>query len=229
MSNININTILSKNLPRVVQQYVNDIPQINKNYIEPNSVTVVSNDIFSSPGEIIVDNEDEQLFSLSKPNITGLIPLWINQSTEDDFKYQGIDWRPPIRWTATTNEAYYGTSIRSAYVIKNGGGQTATWTVPLPEKGDYDIYYYVTLPDEIRWGGPGPRGGPRGRGHEMEYKFQIEYNDETEDAILDLRRAQAGWEKLGTYNFTTDTVKVILSNDTNVQKVTADAVKFVKR
>lgn len=227
--NININTILSKNLPRIIQQYVNDIPQINKNYIEPNSVTVVSNDIFYTPGEIIVDNEDEQLFSLSKPNITGLIPLWINQSTEDDFKYQGIDWRPPIRWTATTNEAYYGTSIRSAYVIKNGGGQTATWTVPLPEKGDYDIYYYVTLPDEIRWGGPGPRGGPRGRGHEMEYKFQIEYNDETEDAILDLRRAQAGWEKLGTYNFTTDTVKVILSNDTNVQKVTADAVKFVKR
>lgn len=227
--NININTILSKNLPRVIQQYVNDIPQINKNYIEPNSVTVVSNDIFYTPGEIIVDNEDEQLFSLSKPSITGLIPLWINQSTEDDFKYQGIDWRPPIRWTATTNEAYYGTSIRSAYVIKNGGGQTATWTVPLPEKGDYDIYYYVTLPDEIRWGGPGPRGGPRGRGHEMEYKFQVEYDNETEDAILDLRRAQAGWEKLGTYNFTTDTVKVILSNDTNVQKVTADAVKFVKR
>ena len=114
-------------------------------------------------------------------------------------------------------------------LLKTEGGQTATWTVPLPEKGDYDIYYYVTLPDEIRWGGPGPRGGPRGRGHEMEYKFQIEYNDETEDAILDLRRAQAGWEKLGTYNFTTDTVKVILSNDTNVQKVTADAVKFVKR
>lgn len=229
--NININTILSRNLPSVVRQYVTDIPKITKNYVEPSNISVIANDALSVPGEIIVDNEDEQLFELSEPDITGLIPLWINQSTEGDFKYQGIDWRPPIRWTATTNESYYGTSIRSAYVIKNGGGQTATWKVPVPEKGDYEVYYYVTLPEEIRWGGGGHMGPGRGGrgGNQMEYKFQIKYNDEAEDAVIDLRRAQAGWEKLGTYHFDSDTIKIVLSNDTNVRKVTADAVKLIKQ
>ena len=75
-----------------------------------------------------------------------LLPLWgscswLDEVEETPFKYSGISWwRPPSQWTATTNDRYYGKYICSAFVIKSGdGSQTATWKVPVPEVGQYDL------------------------------------------------------------------------------------------
>ncbi len=176
---------------------------------------------FELPGEVIVDNEDSTLFVLSAPPIMGLLPKWLDEVEETPFKYSGISWwRPPLQWTATTNSKYYGKYIRSAFVIKSGdGSQTATWKIPVPEAGQYDLYYYVFKNDELRWN----------KNFQGEYHFKVQYDGGAEDAYINLRKANEGWEQLGSYYFDSDTVRVVLTDECKLRSVTADAVKIVKR
>jgi hypothetical protein len=183
------------------------------------------------PGEIIVDNEDSSLFVISKPDIVGILPQLLDRVDESSFVYRGVsEWRPPLQWTLTTNNKYYGTHVRSAYVIKSGSGsQTATWKIPIPSAGSYDLYYYMFRQDNRSWGRG--RGGGRGgeRGEDAEYNFKVKYDGDEESAYINIRNVQDGWNQLGTYFFSGDTVEVVLSNEFKSRMVTADAVKVVKR
>ena len=217
---VEINTLVSGNLPNMLRRPVGNVKQ-ERNVIVKDSVYVLPESSFEVPGEVIVDNEDSSLFELSAPPVVGLLPKWLDEIEETPFKYSGIPWwRPPLQWTATTNASYYGKYIRSAYVIKSGdGGQTATWKVPVPEPAQYDLYYHVYKDDELRWNN-------RLQG---EYHFKVMYDGETEDAYINLRKANEGWEQLGTYYFNSDTIRVRLTDECKLRSVTADAVKIVKR
>ena len=59
--------------------------------------------------------------------------------------------------------------------------------------------------------------------------FRVAYDSEVEDAYINLRKANEGWEQLGTYYFSADTVRVVLTDECKLRSVTADAVKIVKR
>lgn len=129
-------------------------------------------------------------------------------------------WRSPLQWTATTNGGYYGKYVRSAYVVRSGdGSKTATWKVPVPRPGHYELYYW-TFHEEVN----------QHRGHANgEYHFKVQYNGEEEDAYLNLQRANKEWERLGVYYLDTDTLKVVLTNECKLRTVVADAVRLVKR
>lgn len=228
--NIHLNTLISANLPSSITLPINNIIRERNKPIDEEGDFIVENGQFDTPGEVIVDNEDSTLFVLSAPEVVGLLPQWLDQMDETSFRYSGVsNWRPPLQWTLTTNEKYYGSHVRSAYVIKSGSGtQIATWNIPVPEEAQYDLYYYVYKPDEIRRGGRG-RGGRGGTRADAEYLFSIRYNDEEENAYIDLRRSEEGWSILGTYFFGQDTVQVVLSNESKLRSVTADAVKIVRR
>ena len=232
---IAINTLVSANLPNIINLPVNNIIREQNKVIDVEGDFIVSNALLNIPGEIIVDNEDPTLFSLSKPDIVGLLPQWLEGVGDNSFRYSGVtSWRPPLQWTLTTNDKYFGTHIRSAYVVKNGNGsQTATWKIPVPAAGSYDLYYYVVKPDDLRGGGgrPGPGGGQQGRGGpgNAEYRFKVVYDNEEEKAYINLRRSDEGWSLLGSYFFEKDTVRVVLSNDCEARTVTADAVKIVRK
>ncbi|MDD3037542.1 xanthan lyase [Bacteroides sp.] len=217
---VEINTMVSGNLPNVIDQPIGNIKQ-EQNRIVKDSIYILPESSFELPGEVIVDNEDSTLFVLSTPAVVGLLPKWMNEVDDTSFKYAGTpSWRPPLQWTATTNEGYYGKYIRSAYVIKSGnGGQTATWKVPVPESGQYDLYYHVFKDNELRW-------NDRARG---EYHFKVMYDDGVEDAYIDMRKANEGWEQVGTYFINSDTIRVVLTDECKLRTVTADAVKIVKR
>ncbi len=227
--NININTLISANLPGSVNLPVNNIIRERNKPVDEEGDFVVENASYKIPGELVVDNEDSTLFLLSAPEVVGLLPRWIDRVDDNSFRYSGVsNWRPPLRWTLTTNDQYYGTHVRSAYVIKSGSGnQTATWRVPVPVAGQYDLYYWVYKPDELRRGrgrrGRGPAGG------DAEYHFRVRYDNDEENAYIDLQRSDEGWSILGTYFFPQDTVEVVLDNDTKLRTVTADAVKMVRR
>jgi hypothetical protein len=225
--NINVNTLISANLPNLINLPVSNIIRERNKPIDEEGDIVVQDVSFNISGEVIVDNEDSLLFVLSAPDVVGLLPRWLDQVDDHSFRYSGAStWRPPLQWTLTTNDKYYGAHIRSAYVIKSGSGnQTAMWKIPVPVKGQYDLYYYVFKPDDVRRGGRNRGGG----GGDMEYHFKVRYDDEEENAYVDLRRSNEGWSILGTYYFNEDTVKVILTNDCKLRSVTADAVKIVKR
>ncbi|MDR0698254.1 MAG: xanthan lyase [Tannerella sp.] len=233
--NMVVNTLISANLPNLISLPVSNIIRERNKPVDEEGDFVIFDDSGNLPGEVIVDNEDSLLFVLSAPDVVGLLPRWLDQADDNTFPYSGISsWRPPLQWTLTTNDKYYGTHVRSAYVIKSGGGsQTATWKIPVPAKGQYDLYYYVYKPDELRQGGRnrggGFGGGGRGGGGDPEYSFKVVYDGDKEDAYINLRRSDDGWSMLGTYYFNEDTVNVVLTNKCDLRSVTADAVKIVRR
>lgn len=215
---VTVKTMISGNLPATVTQPVRNIRQEKGNIPAKEGDFIVPVSSFDTWGELIVDNEDSLLFTLSKPAVAGLLPKWLDKTEVSSFKYSGIAWRRPIQWTATTNAGYYGKYIRSACVIKDGNGsQTATWKVPVPAPGRYDAYYYVHKNDEMR------------NRQDAEYRFRVAYDSDTEDAYINLNRANGGWELLGTYYFGGDTARITLTNESKLRLVTADAVKIVRR
>jgi hypothetical protein len=217
---VTVNTMISGNLPATVTQPVRNIRQERSNIPAKEGDYVVPASSFDVWGEVIVDNEDSLLFVLSKPAIVGLLPKWLDKVETSSFKYAGISWRRPVQWTATTNAGYYGKYIRSAYVIRGGNGsQTATWKVPVPTAGRYDAYYYIYKTGEIR----------NNNRQNAEYRFRVAYDNEVEDAAINLSRADEGWELLGTYYFGGDTVRITLTNESKLRLVTADAVKIVRK
>lgn len=226
---ININTLISANLPASISLPINNIISERNMPIDEEGDFVVKDATYETPGELIVDNEDSALFILSKPDVAGLLPQWLDEVDNNSFSYAGVSaWRPPLQWTLTTNEKYYGKHIRSAYVIKSGNGnQTATWKIPIADAGHYNLFYWVYKPDELR---RGRRRGRRGSSErDAEYHFKINYDGYEENAYIDLQRSEEGWSELGSYFFSNDTVVVVLGNDTKLGTVTADAVKIVKR
>lgn len=216
-----VNTLISGNLPSVIGQQIGNIKEERRREVDTEGDFIISGSSRDNKDEIIVDNEDTTLFVLSEPDVVGLLPKWLDKVEDTSFKYSGVsDWRPPLQWTATTNNNYYGKYIRSAYVIKSGNGsQTATWKVPIPAEGQYDVYYYVSKSNEIRY-------NDRAEG---EYRFKVRQGAESEDAYIDLRRANEGWEQFGVYYFTADTAYITLTNECKLRCVAADAVKLVKR
>lgn len=218
---VTVNTLISGNLPSVISQQIGNIKEERRRDPDAEGDFIISASSTGHADEIIVDNEDSLLFVLSEPDVVGLLPKWLDKVENTSFKYAGVsDWRAPLQWTATTNNNYYGKYIRSAFVIKSGNGsQTATWKIPVPVEGQYDAYYYVSKSNEMRY-------NDRAEG---EYRFKIRQGNETEDAYIDLRKANEGWEQLGVYYFTADTAYITLRNECKLRSVAADAVKLIKR
>ncbi len=215
-----IRTLVSGNLPNTVTMRVRNTTRELNRPVDKEGNFVLPSSSWTSPNEIIVDNEDP-LFELSAPSVTGLLPQLLDKVEDTSFKYSGVSWwRAPLQWTATTDAGYFGKYIRSAYVIRSGdGSQTATWKVPLPEPGFYEVYYWA-FNKLVR------NNRERAYG---EYRFQIKHNGETEEAFLSPKDVGEEWEQLGVYYFSSDTVRVELSNLSKLGIVTADAVKLVKR
>ena len=81
-------------------------------------------------------------------------------------------------------------------------------------------------------GPPGRPGGDRMRGQdrpEEQYRFFIHHDDGVDEAILNLTRAEIGWNLLGTYYLSPGPAKVELTNESEGAIVLADAVKWVKQ
>ncbi len=221
----NINTLFSKNLPVTVNARPGRVEEAY--VLEDEGEYILSEGFLENEEEVIVDNEDSLLFSLSEAPHSGYIGELINRNTEEEsFKYVGVhEWRAPVRWTATTDQRYFGRSVRSAAVIRSGkGDQYAEWKIPVPSPGRYELYYYVHRPEQVR------RANWWGR-QKFFYNFIVsspmdEYEEEFE---LNMRRIQDGWNLMDTYGITGDTLIVRLTDVSELNMITADAVKIVKK
>ena len=239
-SMININTMLSSNLPHNVRLDNSNYSNYTGTELTPEGIYTLRSGVDNTlPGEIIVDNEDSELFSLSKPIRTGYLSKWIDKSREkkNEFIYEGFsDWRTYTLWTLVTEQNLYGDYIRSAYIISPGdGSQYARWKVPLDDAGVYDVYFY-TSPDMYnnnnrnrRWNNNNNYNNNNGRRVTNDYNFEIEQFNMQDRVSLNMLRAEEGWNLLGTFRFEADTVKVSLNNRSGVSVIVADAVRLVKR
>ena len=108
--------------------------------------------VLVNKGEIIVDNESSG-FEFSHFEEVSRLRKWLKPKEGDGFKYKGTRvWRPPLNWTATTNDEFFGEFIRSAFYIKAGdGSKNVNWKIPVAEPGRYEVYYHVYKDQSFRW------------------------------------------------------------------------------
>lgn len=218
-----LNTLTSKNIPQTLTSFFRDVEEDAKAIpFEGETVSEIPVQL-SLPNEVIVDNEDAKYFKITKSENVSLLERWVLSDQSNQSKYSGMNWwRPPTKWTAITNSDFYGEYVRSAYYIKGGTGDLkAVWSVPLKKTGYYDVYVYMY---KARMFG---RGGDD-RGNKGEYNFIIHSDDGAQDISIDNNNVESGWNHLGSFNFTTDTALIELTNKSELRMIFADAVKVVE-
>lgn len=237
-NSISVNTMLSSNLPHEINLYNSDWSSYEGTDLTPEGVYTMREGVDNTvSGEIIVDNENSELFSLSRPLRTGYLSKWIDKARENnnEFIYEGFsDWRTYSQWTLVTDQNLYGDYIRSSYIISPGdGSQFARWNVPLTSAGVYDVYYYAS-PDMYqnnnrnrRWNNN--NNNNNGRWQPTDYNFEVEQFNMKDRISMNMNRADEGWNLVGTFRFEADTVRVTLNNKSGARVIVADAVKLVKR
>jgi len=75
----------------------------------------------------------------------------------------------------------------------------------------------------------GPNGGPQGENLYKDMHYKIYHDEGIEEVILDYETAEGGWNNLGSFYLSPDTVKVVLTNQTQGRIVIGDAIKWVKQ
>jgi len=218
-----IRTFTSKNIPSEIRLSFDDVKE-DKKAVPFEGEQVVDIPVrVAEDHETIVDNEDPNFIAGADQEMGLLRRLLIHEEEHAD-KYAGFSrWRAPRTWTLTTNSGFYGAYVRSAHYIRSGeGDQKATWNIPVRENGYYDVFVYVFK--ETR--GFGRRGGADNKG---EYHYIIHHDDGDEEASVELKTADAGWNHLGAFYFSPDTAVVEMTNRSQARMVVADAVKLVKQ
>jgi hypothetical protein len=223
---ITVNTFASHNIPSSISQQFGKI-EIDEKLQAEEAEEVISYTEGIEPNEIIFDNEDPG-FVVSKPRTSSLIQRIFMPSDgssigngKKELKYKGIIfWNPPVEWTLTTNEQFYGKQIRSAYYLKGGNGdRKATWNVPIKVAGYYKLSAYI----------PKIRGGwNRDEKTDEEYNFTIFHDDGQDHQVVNMKDNDSGWMEIGSYHFSPDTVKIELTNLSKARNIFADAVKLVR-
>ncbi|MEL7589167.1 MAG: ABC transporter permease subunit [Prolixibacteraceae bacterium] len=218
-----INTFTSKNIPSEIRIPLDNVEE-DKKAVPYEGEIVVENPVrIAEDNEIIVDNEDPG-FVVGAGSETGLLQRLIIQEDGNPEKYSGFSgWRVPRNWTLTTNSGFYGAYIRSAYYIRPGeGDRKVTWKIPIKGNGYYDVFVY-TYKDSQRFG---RRGGDEMNG---EYHYIVHHDDGEEEATIELKSADAGWNHLGAYYFSPDSAVIELTNKSDARMIVADAVKLIKQ
>jgi len=219
--NITINTLASRNIPAELRLPLENIEQDTK------AVPFEGEKVSDSPvrlaekGEFICDDEDSTFYFTLTEDYSLLQKLLIKEDQTKD-RYTGFNtWHPPRTWRATTNSSFFGKFIRSAHYIRSGDGKKkVTWKIPIKGNGTYEVFSYIAK-------------NRRGRRDDQEtageYTYTIYHEQEKEEVVVDLKSAEDGWNSLGSYIFSGDTVKVELGNKSAAKVVVADAVKLVKQ
>ena len=219
--NITINTLTSRNIPAELRLPLDNVEEDKKATPFEGEKVVDTPVILAEPGEFICDDEDPTFHVTAFEDKSILQKLLLSDELTQD-KFIGFNtWRAPRTWKATTNSGFFGRFIRSAHYVKSGeGGKKATWKIPVKGDGTYEVFSYLT---KMR---RGPRRDNQDGG---EYSYTVYHNGEKENVVIDLKTIDDGWNSLGSFYFTGDTVKVELSNKSSAPVVVADAIKLVKQ
>ncbi|MFC2116314.1 ABC transporter permease subunit [Bacteroidota bacterium] len=250
---MSVNTLISGNIPSSFGVFLRSAEIVNTSEIEEYERIIDGEFTMQIPGEFVVDNEDPgfQYISVShESKLKRYIDARKEKSNEIFYDEIRSD-RIPVKWTPVAHSAFYGESIRSGLVVREGEGENvASWTTVLPAAGFYDVYVYIPIsamssfdrgrgrggggrpgggPGGGRPGGGGPGWGPSFADEGYIYNYVISSNEGREELEYPLRNIEEGWNKLGAFHFPGDTAKIELSNKTNGKRVIADAVKWVRR
>lgn len=243
-----VNTLFSKNIPGQITLPVDEILKSSGN-AKPfeGEERLPSIPRLTETNEIIVDNEDSGFVSNVQTTVSPLRKL-LGADNKREETYQRISpWGGPEYWQPIVETFYYGDFIRSAVYTRAGtGDRMATWKTVIKEPGYYDIYCYIdkVVQNTRRGaGGPGNQGDQGGRGgpggpemagmqRDENYKdlhYKVYHDEGVEDVTVEWENADGGWNNLGRYYLSHDTIRVELTNKSSGRIVIGDAIKWVKQ
>jgi len=221
--NITINTLASRNIPSELRLPLDNIEQDTKAVpFEGEKISDVPVRL-TEAGEFISDDEDSTFHFTVTEDYSLLQRLLLKEDQNKD-RFIGMNtWHAPRTWRATTKSTFFGKFIRSAHYIRSGDGKKkVTWSIPIKGDGTYEVFSYLVKNNQR-----GPRRDNQDSGGE--YTYTIYHNQGKEEVVVDLKSADDGWNSLGSFYFSGDTVKVELGNKSTAQVVVADAIKLVKQ
>lgn len=221
-NDITINTIISRNIPSVINLSMGTLTRREGGALFDGE-RVVENETTANHYEVVVDNEDPGFTSFSPIKPT-MLKAWIDGRDTVEQKYYGAWDSSYAKWLATTGSDFYGSVIRSAHFTRAGEGEKiATWTPTLNEDGFYDIYVYMRGKNQNEF------VGNNGDSRQFDYHYIIHNQDGTDNIKYNITNAEPGWNYLGSYYFKKTGGSVSLTDECELRTVYADAVKWVKQ
>ena len=219
---ITINTIISRNIPSVINMSVGTfISREGGSLFE--GERVIEEEVETKQYEFVVDNEDPG-FTTYSPIEPTYLRAFLNSRNPSDKKYYGNWFRSYSKWLATTGSDFYGSVIRSAHFTRAGKGEKiTTWTPELREEGFYDIYVYMRGKNQNQF-----QGGD-GDSRTFNYHYIIDHGDGEDHIKYNISNAEPGWNFLGSYYFNQGGGSVALTDECELRTVYADAIKWVKQ
>jgi hypothetical protein len=195
---------------------------------------------------VIVDNEDSGFSGGQTTEQSPLKKLLGIKNTAGETYSQIRPFMVPEFWQPVVQSDYYGLYVKSAVYTRAGtGDRLVSWKGIIDSPGYYEVYAYIPKSPnrmmmafrqaggggggDMAAGQPGQPGAQQGQAQMKEFQFFVYHDDGTEEVMLDYETADPGWNKLGSYYLSPDTVKVELSNKSTARMVVGDAVKWVKR
>jgi hypothetical protein len=226
-----VNSLFSKNLPGEITIGMPDLPK-SKERGEPfeGETLLEKLPVYTEKGEIIVDNEDAGFKRDSVFGENRLRKILGVKSRRGEVYGIVNEYNAPYYWQPVIQTSYFGKFIRSAvYTRKGTGDRSVTWKGIIEKPGYYDIYAYIPKEGSQQFSRQG-QGGNNPEQRESLFRdlhFTVYHDDGTEELTVDFENAEQGWNKLGTYYLSPDTVKVSLSNKTEGRMVIGDAIRWV--
>jgi ABC-type transport system involved in multi-copper enzyme maturation permease subunit len=228
---LTVDTTISRNIPAALNLFMmRQRPEEAETFFEGERSTPYEEDRFDTPGEYIVDNEDPG-FAVAggggDNQLRSAIGRLFDRSSAETEYLDYNPSNPPGRWSPVILQDFYGKVLRTGFMIKVGeGSNKVSWTVNLPERGSYDIYFYN---ETMGRGGGMSRGrGGRRRPTQEEKHFIVHYEDGTEEIPFDIQESSQGWVLLGTFRLASGTNTIEQTDKGKGAFLTADAVKWVK-
>lgn len=221
-SEITINTIISRNIPSVINMSIGTFKKREKGTLfEGEKIIEPQTDLKNY--ELIVDNEDPGFSSFSPIKPT-FLRSYLNSRSDSDKKYYGQWYRSYSKWLPTTGSDYYGNTVRSSHFTRSGNGdKLTTWTPELKEEGFYDIYTYMKGKNQNEY------LGSDGENRNYTYQYVINHGDGKDNISYNISNAEPGWNYLGSYYFHETGGSVVLTDKCELRTVYADAIKWVKQ
>lgn len=228
-------TNFSGNLPKEVELHGEVSPSSGS--LPGESVSLLERNQLYPPGEIIVDNEDENFHLIDSANNRKRLTDLFKKGDEDEYitfcNPKVNTWGLPCLPIVLND--FYGEYIRSAFVKEAGTGKfKAEWIANIPEAGKYEIFVNrphaeIFKTDMYTTDHPG-----------MKNYYTVHIPEGEEEIVLEVQKGDPSWVSLGTFSLPAGESRVVLDDRgvppikeesdrlKYVQLVVADAVKWVK-
>jgi hypothetical protein len=242
-----INTLMSRNIPGELTYPISVVEKAPRGEKPFEGEEILSSlPLLAEANEVIVDNEDSGFSGGQTTEQSPLKKLLGIKNTAGETYSQIRPFMVPEFWQPVVQSDYYGLYVKSAVYTRAGtGDRLVSWKGIIDSPGYYEVYAYIPKSPnrmmmafrqaggggggDMAAGQPGQPGAQQGQAQMKEFQFFVYHDDGTEEVMLDYETADPGWNKLGSYYLSPDTVKVELSNKSTARMVVGDAVKWVKR